>query len=260
MAAGAVRAAAVAAAGAAAVAATGSTRRTCWARARRTTARRARPKRSTSTAARRSCCTRRPSRSSSVGQHDGRGDLARPQVAALHDGHDRAGIRSSSCRRRAGRPCRSRRRRASTGARRGRTTASKIAWDANTADKPGTRHIEIATIGDDPAKATIVTVTSGSGTNTSAQWSPDDKRILYQHTDYQNSADLYVADAVANAKPTRLTSSMPSSIDKSILVAPAAHALSGPGWQVGAGVALRAEESRPHEEARGDRLDSSRTA
>ena len=27
-----------------------------------------------------------------------------------------------------------------------------IAWDANTADKPGTRQIEFATIGDDPAK------------------------------------------------------------------------------------------------------------
>lgn len=98
--------------------------------------------------------------------------------------------------------------------------SKRIAWDANTVAKPGTRHVEVATIGDNPATATIVTVTSGNGTNTSAQWSPDDKRILYQHTDYQNSADLYVADAVANAKPIRLTSSMPSSIDKSALVAP----------------------------------------
>jgi len=96
----------------------------------------------------------------------------------------------------------------------------KIAWDANTATKPGTRHIEFATIGDDPARAIITTVTSGSGTNTSAQWSPDDRRILYQHTDYRSSADLYVADAAANAKPTRLTSSMPASIDTSVLVAP----------------------------------------
>jgi dipeptidyl aminopeptidase/acylaminoacyl peptidase len=63
-------------------------------------------------------------------------------------------------------------------------------------------------------------VTSGSGTNTSPQWSPDDRRLLFQHTDYQNSADLYVADAVANAKVTRLTSSMPASIDKTQLVAP----------------------------------------
>jgi dipeptidyl aminopeptidase/acylaminoacyl peptidase len=96
----------------------------------------------------------------------------------------------------------------------------RIAWDANTAAKPGTRQIEIATIGDNPAAATIITVTSGSGTNTAPQWSPDDRRLLFQHTDYQNSADLYVADAAANAKVTRLTSSMPASIDKSQLVAP----------------------------------------
>jgi dipeptidyl aminopeptidase/acylaminoacyl peptidase len=98
--------------------------------------------------------------------------------------------------------------------------SKRIAWDANTVAKPGTRHIEIATIGDNPATATIATVTTGSGTNTSPQWSPDDTRILYQHTDYQNSADLYVADAAANAKAVRLTSSMPASIDKSRLVAP----------------------------------------
>jgi dipeptidyl aminopeptidase/acylaminoacyl peptidase len=95
-----------------------------------------------------------------------------------------------------------------------------IAWDANTATAPGTRHIEFATIDDNPATATIVTVTSGRGTNTAPQWSPDDKRLLFQHTDYQSSADLYVADAAAHAKVTRLTSSMPASIDKSQLVAP----------------------------------------
>ncbi|MEO6877567.1 MAG: prolyl oligopeptidase family serine peptidase, partial [Gemmatimonadaceae bacterium] len=98
--------------------------------------------------------------------------------------------------------------------------SKRIAWDANTAAKPGTRQIEIATIGDNPGTATIVEVTSGSGTNTAPQWSPNDKQLLFQHTDYQNSADLYVADAAAHAKVTRLTSSMPASIDKSQLVAP----------------------------------------
>ena len=106
--------------------------------------------------------------------------------------------------------------------------SKRIAWDANTAAKPGTRQIEIATIADNPSTATIVTVTSGSGTNTAPQWSPDDKRLLFQHTDYQNSADLYVADAVANAKVTRLTSSMPSTIDKSQLVAPQLIRYPGP--------------------------------
>ena len=98
--------------------------------------------------------------------------------------------------------------------------SKRIAWDANTAAAPGTRHIEVATIGDDPSTATVVAVTSGSGTNTAPLWSPDDRRLLYQHTDARNSADLYVADPVANAKPIRLTSSMPASIDKSKLVAP----------------------------------------
>src|SRR5215831_18290044 len=109
----------------------------------------------------------------------------------------------------------------------------RIAWDANTAAKPGTRQIEVATIGDDPATATIVTVTSGSGTNTAPQWSPNDKRLVFQHTDAQSSADLYVADAAQNAKVTRLTSSMPASIDKSQLVAPELIHYPGPdGKQV----------------------------
>ena len=106
--------------------------------------------------------------------------------------------------------------------------SKRIAWDANTAAEPGTRQIEIATIGDDPATATIVAVTSGHGTNTAAEWSPDDKRVLFQHTDYENSPDLYVADAAANAKVTRLTSSMPLSIDKSELVAPELVRYPGP--------------------------------
>lgn len=108
-----------------------------------------------------------------------------------------------------------------------------IAWDTNTADKPGDRQIEIAAIGNDPSHATIVTVTSGGGTNTAPQWSPDDKRILYEHTDAQMSAELYVAAAAANARPLRLTSSMPASIDHSIFVTPQLIHYSGPdGKQV----------------------------
>jgi dipeptidyl aminopeptidase/acylaminoacyl peptidase len=104
----------------------------------------------------------------------------------------------------------------------------RIAWDANTVDKPGTRHIEVATIGDDPSRATIEVVTSGSGTNIAAQWSPDGRRILYQHTDAQNSADLYVVDATPNATPTRLTSSIPAGVDHSIFVAPQLVRYPGP--------------------------------
>ena len=98
--------------------------------------------------------------------------------------------------------------------------SKRIAWDANTADAPGDRHIQFATLGDDPAHAAITTVTSGTGVNTAPEWSPDDSRILYQHTDAQNSPDLYVAAAEANAKPTRITSSMPPEIDHSTFVPP----------------------------------------
>jgi dipeptidyl aminopeptidase/acylaminoacyl peptidase len=98
--------------------------------------------------------------------------------------------------------------------------SKRIAWDANTADAPGDRQIQFATIGDDPSQATITTVTSGKGVNTAAEWSPDDARILYQHTDAQNSPDLYVAAAAANAKPARITSSMPEGMDHSTFVPP----------------------------------------
>jgi dipeptidyl aminopeptidase/acylaminoacyl peptidase len=106
--------------------------------------------------------------------------------------------------------------------------SKRIAWDANTIDKPGTREIQLATIGDDPAGAVVATVTSGGGTNTGPEWSPDDRRLAFQHTDSHNSADLYVADAVANAKVTRLTWSMPASIDKSQLVEPTLVHYPGP--------------------------------
>ena len=133
-----------------------------------------------------------------------------------------------------------------------------IAWDTNTSDKPGTRQIELATIGDDPAKATVTVVTSGSGTNTSAQWSPDDRRLLFQHTDAQSSADLYVADAAASARVTRLSSSLPPTIDTSTLVAPQFVHYAGPGRQAGARMAVRAQEPGSHEAACRHRLDPSR--
>ena len=49
----------------------------------------------------------------------------------------------------------------------------------------------------DPAHATIATITSGRGTNIAPQWSPDGTRLVYQHTDPQNSADLFVIDATS---------------------------------------------------------------
>lgn len=111
--------------------------------------------------------------------------------------------------------------------------SKRIAWDANTAEAPGDRQIQFATIGADPSDATITTVTSGKGVNTAPEWSPDDARILYQHTDPHNSPDLYVAAAEANAKPTRITSSMPASVDHAMFVPPQLVHYPGPdGKQV----------------------------
>src|SRR6201999_631499 len=48
--------------------------------------------------------------------------------------------------------------------------STRIAFDANEPDKPGTRHLAIANINGNPAAATIATITSGRGTNIAPQW------------------------------------------------------------------------------------------
>jgi len=109
--------------------------------------------------------------------------------------------------------------------------STRIAFDANEPDRPGTRHLGVATIGSDPAHAKITTITNGRGTNIAPAWSPDGKRLVYQHTDPQNSADLYVVDAVEGARPARLTSSMSAAIDRSALVEPQFVHYAGPDGQ-----------------------------
>ena len=108
--------------------------------------------------------------------------------------------------------------------------SQRIAFDANEPDRYGTRHLYVATIGSDPAHATITPLTSGRGTNIAPIWSPDGKRLVYQHTDPQNSADLYVIDATSK-QTVRLCDSMPASIDRSRLVAPEAIHYAGPDGQ-----------------------------
>jgi dipeptidyl aminopeptidase/acylaminoacyl peptidase len=107
---------------------------------------------------------------------------------------------------------------------------SRIAFDANEPDHYGTRHLYVATIGNDPEHATIAPVTSGRGTNIAPQWSPDGTRLVYQHTDPHNSADLWVVD-VASKKTTRLTDSMPAGVDRSAFVEPEAIHYAGPDGQ-----------------------------
>ncbi|MBZ5689127.1 MAG: S9 family peptidase [Acidobacteriia bacterium] len=114
--------------------------------------------------------------------------------------------------------------------------STRIAFDANEADRPGDRQIGIAAIGSDPAHAVITYITGGNGTNIEPHWSADDKRLVYQHTDTRNSADFFVDEAKANAKAVRLSDSMPASIDKSQFVEPQFVHFPGPdgktvpGW------------------------------
>jgi dipeptidyl aminopeptidase/acylaminoacyl peptidase len=138
---------------------------------------------------------------------------------------------------------------------------TRLAFDANSEGNYGNRQLYIATINGDPAHATVRPVTSGRGTNIAPAWSPDGTRLVYQHTDPHNSADLWVVDvrgaalsrlrsaddppssgeARRSAKgaeaagprntEVRLTDSMPSSIDRSALVEPEMVHYAGPDGQ-----------------------------
>src|SRR5262249_9746592 len=134
--------------------------------------------------------------------------------------------------------------------------STRIAFDANEPDRYGDRHLYVATINGDPSHATVTPLSSGRGTDIAPVWSPDGKRLVFQHTDPQNSADLYVIDVDRVAKEAaassgssgstdgrsaalsaprpqrvRLTDSMPSSIDKSQLVEPEMVRYAGPDGQ-----------------------------
>ena len=109
--------------------------------------------------------------------------------------------------------------------------STRIAFDASEPDHQGDRRIGIASIGDDPAHATVTYITAGKGTNVEPQWSPDDKRLVYQHTDTHNSADLYVSEANSGAKLVRLSDSMPANLDHSAFVEPELVHYPGPDGQ-----------------------------
>jgi len=111
--------------------------------------------------------------------------------------------------------------------------STRIAFDANEPDHPGDRHLGIVTLNGDPARATVTMITSGRGTDIAPNWSPDGTRLVYQHTDAHNSADLYVIDASPNSKPIRISNSMPAGIDRSGFVEPELVHYPGPdGKQV----------------------------
>ncbi len=114
--------------------------------------------------------------------------------------------------------------------------STRIAFDANEPDHYGDRHLYIATIGSDPARATIAAVTSGRGTDIAPQWSPDGTRLVYQHTDPHNSADLWMASVIQSAtrnpqSAVRLSDSMPAAMDRSAFVEPEQVSYAGPDGQ-----------------------------
>ena len=108
--------------------------------------------------------------------------------------------------------------------------STRIAFDANEPGRPGDRHLGIATIGQDPSRATVTTITSGKGTDIAAIWSPDGRRLVYQHTDARNSADLWVIDA-SGGTPSRISDSMPAEMKRAAFVEPQLVDYPGPDGQ-----------------------------
>lgn len=114
--------------------------------------------------------------------------------------------------------------------------SKSLAFDTNSSDHPGDRRIGIVSLGSSSEHPTVRYVTEAEGTNTDPIWSPDDTLLVYQHTDWQNSADLYAIAASGQSHLTRLTNSMPDVLDKSLLVKPKYITFPGadgtpvPGW------------------------------
>src|SRR5262249_20585860 len=110
--------------------------------------------------------------------------------------------------------------------------STRLAFDANEPDRYGDRHLYVAMMNGDPAHATITPLTTGRGTDIAPIWSPDGTRLVYQHTDARNSADLYAIDAKAGGsgdrKPIRISDSMPAGVDRSQFVEPEMVHYAGP--------------------------------
>jgi dipeptidyl aminopeptidase/acylaminoacyl peptidase len=98
---------------------------------------------------------------------------------------------------------------------------SRIAYDFNEGPNPGVRHIGMATINDSPRTARLRMLTGGRSVDVNPIWSPDGRKVLFQRSDANNPADLYVVDTVTeSAGPVRLTDSLPAGVDRARFVAP----------------------------------------
>jgi dipeptidyl aminopeptidase/acylaminoacyl peptidase len=107
----------------------------------------------------------------------------------------------------------------------------RLAFDANMPGKPGNRHLGVAVVtGEDTPQVAVTMITSGRGTNISPEWSPDGTRLVYQHTDPQNPADLFLIKA-DGGEPIRLSDSLPAAIERAALVEPEFVTYPGPDGQ-----------------------------
>lgn len=114
--------------------------------------------------------------------------------------------------------------------------STRLAFDANAPDRPGTRHLGVVSVdaGAEPAEPAMLT--SGRGTNTAPLWSPDGRRLVYQGTGTQHPADLFVVSAAGAATPGRLSRALPPAIDDERYVEPEFVRYPGPdgklvpGW------------------------------
>jgi dipeptidyl aminopeptidase/acylaminoacyl peptidase len=109
--------------------------------------------------------------------------------------------------------------------------STHILYDGNAPGAPGVRQLYSVAIANGRASGAPIALTAGRGTNIAPVLSPDGKAVVYQHTDPHNSADLFVIDAKAGAKPLRLSESMPAAMDKSQFVEPQEIHYAGPDGQ-----------------------------
>ncbi|MBI1876598.1 MAG: PD40 domain-containing protein, partial [Acidobacteria bacterium] len=127
--------------------------------------------------------------------------------------------------------------------------SQRIAFDTNQGDHPGSRHLAVADLRNGPDPGRVSTFTSGRGTDMEPFWSPDGRRIAYQHTSPRESADIFVADAASINATRRVTASLPPEVDRSRLVEPRfVRYPSRDGQQVPASLFAAADldRSRPH--------------
>jgi dipeptidyl aminopeptidase/acylaminoacyl peptidase len=70
------------------------------------------------------------------------------------------------------------------------------------------------------ASKRVETIVTSPGVNLDPLFAPDGQTLVFQRSDTQNSLDLYTAPVRAQAKPTRLSDSMPAGLNRSEIVAP----------------------------------------